>query len=133
MKGQRLVIGIVVVLITAYYCWLIFCSGDFFSSHARNTLNRAAILKMRDELRIGDSYEKVLRSYWQHASSDLQLYAGSPKSWSVSMPPQVGAREWVLRLDFTNGRLSALKVRTVDGPHPSDAPEDIGESAGQLE
>jgi hypothetical protein len=128
MKGPRYVIGIVVVLITAYYCWLIFGSGDFFFSHARNALNRAAILKMRDELRPGDGYEKVLRSYWQHTSSDLQLYSGSPKSWSVSTPYQIGAREWVLRLDFTNGKLSAIRVRTADGPRPDDAPEDIEDS-----
>ena len=122
---QRSVIGFILVVVLAYYPWLIFASGDWFRTHHQNACNRAALLKIREDLRLGDGYEMVLRRYWQHASDDLTLYSGNPRGWSVSMPLEFGATDWALLLEFTNGKLSAIKIRTADGPYPPDAPADI--------
>jgi hypothetical protein len=44
-----------------------------------NASNRAALLKIREEIRVGDGYEKTLKTHWQYASPDLRLYSGSPQ------------------------------------------------------
>lgn len=126
MKKQKFIISLISALVLAFYAWWIFVSGDWFYTHGRNAPNRAAILKMREELRVGDGYEKALRIYWQHAPKDLRLDSGSPETWTVSMPFEIGASDWVLYLDFSDSKISAIRVRTSDGPRPSAAPEDVG-------
>lgn len=116
----------IAAFVLAYYAWLIFGSGDWFHTHGGNASNRAAIFRIREELRVGDDYEKVLRIYWQYAADELRLYSGCPQTWTVSMPPELGASQWVLFLDFSDGKVSAIKVRTSEGPPPSDGPEDVG-------
>lgn len=66
MKKQKFVISFIAALVNAFYVWWIFGSGDWFYTHGGNASNRAAILKILAELRVGDDYEKALRSYWQH-------------------------------------------------------------------
>ncbi len=125
MKNHKLLIILIVILLSGYYSWLLFGSGDWFYTRGRNASNRAAILKIREAIHLGDGYEEVLNGYWQHAATDLRLYSGSRQNWSVSMPPEVGARQWVLYIDFVDGKVSAVKVRTADGPPANDAPEDV--------
>ena len=126
MKKQKFIITFVAALLVAYYAWWIFGSGDWFYTHARNASNRTAILKIREELRVGDGYDQTLRTYWQYAPKDLRLDSGSSQTWSVSMPSEIGARDWVMYLNFSDGKVSGIRVRTSDGPPPSDAPEDVG-------
>jgi hypothetical protein len=126
MKKQKHVLRLVGFLLVAYYSWLIFGSGDWFFTLGRNTPNRAALLEIREGIHIGDGYESALRSYWQHAAKDLNLYADSPKTWAVSMPFEIGATDWVLYVDFSDGKVSAMRVRTSNGPPPNEAPADVG-------
>ena len=123
---QKLIFGFAGLLFVAYYSWLIFGSGDWFFPHSKNAPNRVALLKIREGIHLGDGYESVLRSYWQHAPCDLRLSAGSSQAWSVSMPYEFGARDWVLIIQFTEGKVSAVRVRTSDGPPPNGAPADLG-------
>lgn len=125
MKQQKLIFISAGLLLVAYYSWLLFGSGDWFFTHSKNTPNRAALLKMREEIQIGDGYEAVLKSFWQHTTRDLRLDAGGPQTWTVSMPYELAARNWVMYVEFSNGKVSALKVRTSDGPRPHDAPADV--------
>jgi hypothetical protein len=126
MKKQKLTLSLVAFLLLAYYSWLVFGSGDWFFTHAKNTSNRAALLKIREDIHIGDDYESALRSYWQHSSKDLRLDAGSSQTWTVSMPLELGATDWVLYVEFSDSKVSAVKVRTTNGPRPRDAPSDDG-------
>ena len=114
------------LLLIAYFSWLSFFSGDFFFPHSKNHPNRVAMLKIREDIHLGAGYENVLKSYWQHASRDLRLYSGSPETWTVSMPHELGARNWVLFIEFAEGKVSGMKVRTSDGPHAHGAPPDVG-------
>ena len=126
MKRKNLISGLIVtIVLLSFYTWLFFASGDFFYTHGQNAANRTAVLKIREKLRVGDGYETALRIYWEHASDDLRLYSGSPDTWSISMPHEVGAREWVLYVDFSNSKVTTLRVRTSDGPPATDAPEDV--------
>jgi hypothetical protein len=125
MKNRKLIFSLVGFLVLAYYSWLIFGSGDWFFPHSKNASNRAAMIKIRDEIHLGDGYENVLRSYWLYAPKDLRLDTGSPKTWTVSMPHEFSAGDWVLWVEFADGKVSAVRVRTSDGPAPSDAPADV--------
>jgi len=125
MKPQKLILSVIAAFVVAYYGWWILASGDWFYTHSRNAPNRAAILKIRDGIRVGDDYEGVLRIYWQHATTDLRIDSGSSKLWAVSMPFEMGATNWVLYLDFRDEKVSAIRVRTSDGPRPSAGPDDI--------
>jgi hypothetical protein len=80
MKKQKFIITFVAALLGAYYAWWIFASGDWFYTYAGNASNRAAILKIREELCVSDGYKKTLMTYWQFASKDLRLDSGSPQT-----------------------------------------------------
>ncbi|HEY8185051.1 MAG TPA: hypothetical protein VIF64_03220 [Pyrinomonadaceae bacterium] len=124
---------VVTLVLGGFYGWWIFRSGEWFYTHGQNAGNRAALLKIHETIRVGDGYETVLKVYWQHASEDLRLYSSSPDTWSISMPHELGAREWVLYLDFSNAKVSAIRVRTSDGPQPVEAPNDVGGAIGQAQ
>ena len=126
MNRRKFIVGLIVVLVGTFYGWWILASGEWFYTHGGNASNRAALLKIREQLSVGDGYEKTLKTYWQYASPDLRLYSGSPQMWSISMPSEFGASDWVLYLDFSDGKVSAIRVRTSDGPRPSAAPNDLG-------
>ena len=83
---QKLILVFAGLLMVAYFAWLIFGSGDWFFPHSKNAPNRVAILKIREEVHLGDGYESVLRSYWQHAPSDLLLCGESPNLDSLYAP-----------------------------------------------
>ena len=123
---QKTILRVAALLILAYYSWLLFGSGDWFFTHSKNAPNRVALIGIREEIKLGNGYEAVLKSYWWKKSKDLTLYAGCPQIWTVSMPHELGASNWVLYIEFSDERVSAVRVRTSDGPTPSGAPVDVG-------
>ncbi len=132
MKRSNLIAGAFAALVAGYFIWWVFLTPDFVTWHRFNAENRTSLLKVRESIRLGDGYEDVLRAYWQHASSELRLVPVSPKTWSVSMPHEILAMDWVMYIDFSNGKVSAIKVRTSDGPPPPGAPADIsGQGEGR--
>jgi hypothetical protein len=51
----------------------------------------------------------------------------SSDEWWIETPLEIGAKNWTVGLQFTNGRLSATRVRMADGDyHPDGAPPDRG-------
>ena len=125
MRWTKLIVGVIAALIVSYLVWWVFFTPDFINTHGSNASNRATLIKVRENIRIGDSYENVLRAYWQHRSPDLRLDPVNPQLWLVSMPNEIFAKDWVMYIDFSDGRVSVIRVRTSDGPPPSDAPEDV--------
>src|SRR5688500_19689696 len=122
---QKTILRVAALLILAYYSWLLFGSGDWFFTHSKNAPNRVALMGIREEIKLGNGYEAVLKSYWRNKSKDLTLHAGSPQIWTVSMPHELAASNWVLYIKFNDERVSAVRVRTSDGPTPSSATEDV--------
>jgi len=102
--------------------WML--SWDAFHSHESNEPNRAALLRVRGAIDIGASHGEVLAAYWQHRVDQLRLSADSYAEWSISMPLEFGTSDWKLRIEFQDGKVSAVRVRTSDGPSPSDGPTD---------
>ena len=125
-----LIIAIVIALIALWYFWLFLFSGDFFISHYKNSKNREALLKVQERIKVGDEYKKVLQIYWENDTeqTDLSLNAESQKSWAISMKPEILSTDWRIYIKFQDGKVTGYKIRTSDGPHPKDAPEDVGEA-----
>lgn len=131
LKANRktLIIGAILAFVGLYYFWFFLLSGDFFSTHSRNESDRQILLKVRNDIQLGDSYEKVLQNFWskKHKDSQLGINVYSPKEWSIVMQSELFATDWRMYIKFQEGKVVAYKIRTSDGPKPVDAPEDIGQ------
>jgi hypothetical protein len=124
-KRSSLIIG-VLLIVAAYYSWWIFGSGDIFYRHSANAANREAILRLYSTIRVGDDREAVLKAYWSQRTEDLRLHVDVPASWVVAMPGEFGATDWTLVVEFRNDKVSAVRMRTADGPRPTGGPPDKG-------
>jgi len=124
-KRSYLVAGLVLVLL-AYYAWWLLLSGDTFHTHSANAANRAALVRLHTALRIGAVRSSVLDEYWSQRTPDLRLHVDAADQWVVSMPLEFGANDWTLIIEFRNNVVSAVRVRTSDGPGPAEGPPDKG-------
>ena len=124
-KRSYLVSGVLVV-VAAYYSWWIFWSGDNFHRHSANAGNREAILRLHSAIRIGDDRQTVLKAYWSQRTEDLRLQVDMPAQWVVAMPSEFGATDWTLIVEFRDDKVSAVRMRTADGPPPTGGPSDKG-------
>jgi hypothetical protein len=129
VKRSYLIAGVAFV-VALYYGWWIFWSGDNFRRHSANAPNRQAILQLYSGVAVGADRETVLQEYWSRRTHDLRLDVDNPDRWLVSMPGEFGASDWTLIVEFHAGKVSALRVRTADGPRPQDGPTDKGMPGG---
>jgi hypothetical protein len=129
-KRSHAIISVIGVLVAVYYGWWFFVSGDVFHSSKRNAPNRAALLRVYEAVNVGASHPEVLAAYWQHRTDELRLHAESPTTWGIRMPMEFGASDWNLFIEFHEGGVSAIRVRTSDGPPPKDGPKDKQKNAG---
>ena len=123
-KRSHVIISVIATLAAAYYSWWFFASGDVFHSSKRNAPNRTALLQLYEAVAVGSSHAEVLAAYWQHRTEELKLSAERPSAWSVRMPLEFGASDWLLLVEFRDDRVSAVRVRMSDGPPPKDGPKD---------
>ena len=124
MKRRTRVAG-TIILIVVLVAWVrYFWFSEVFRLHRDNEANRAALLRVHSAVQPGASPDDVLRAYWQHRTDDLRLHADNPTRWVIRMPLEFGASDWLLWLEFKNGKVVALRMRTSDGPAPAEAPPD---------
>ena len=131
MKFKRAHIIIAAVVLVIGIVWVRgFWFTEVFHTERRNEPNRTAMLQIRDAIAIGASHTEVLAAYWQHRTEALRLFADRATGWVVTMPLEFGASDWKLLIEFQDGRVSAVQVRTSDGPPPKDGPKDKQKDAG---
>ena len=105
--------------------WLrVFWFTEVFHTKKNNEPNRIARLAIRDAIALDASYSEVLGTYWKHRTDSLRLFAERPTRWSIETPLELGARNWGLSVEFEDGKVTAVRVRTSDGPKPKGGPED---------
>jgi|SRR5215204_5792021 len=122
-KANRILVALAVLVLGIV--WVrVFLFGEVFHTHKRNQPNRAALMHIRDAIPLGASHSEVLAAYWQHRSDALKISIETPTNWSVGMPAEFGASDWYLGIDFNDGKVTSLHVRTLDGPPPKDGPKD---------
>lgn len=120
----RFFIAAVIILVVGVVWVKGFWFTEVFRTHKSNELHRTALLQIRDEISVGSSHADVLAAYWEHRTDALRLDAENPTTWGIRMPLELGASDWRLFIEFENGRVAAVRVRTSDGPPPKDGPKD---------
>lgn len=131
MKTKRShVIAAIIILVVGIVWVRSFWFTEVFRTHKSNEPHRAALLTIQDSVALGASHADVLAAYWQHRTDSLRLFADRPANWVITMPLEFGASDWNLLIEFQDGTVSAVRVRTSDGPPPKDGPKDKQKSAG---
>ena len=85
-------------------------------------------MKIRESIKVGDSYENVLQTYWETDSTKLGLsiISENKNEWIIIMKPEFLETDWRLFIFFQDGKVIGHQVRTSDGPPPPDAPKSVG-------
>jgi len=109
--------------------WFVLFSGLFLVRHEVNTPNRAALLRMHGEIVPGSAPADVREVYRRNATPSLKLLEHPAWPWAVRMPIEWGGTDWLLFVDFQEGRVSSVRMRTSDGPAPEGGPPDRPQAA----
>jgi len=96
----------------------------FLRNQLVNPLNRAALLSLQMGLEPGQPAEVVREKFRAIGNAALRLHENSPRDWFVRMPMEWGGSDWLLLVEFTDGKVSAIRVRNSDGVQPAGAPQD---------
>jgi hypothetical protein len=92
--------------------------------------NRQSILDAYARLRIGMTAHQAGAAVSRLSSAGFRVYGtcGGSDACVVSAPLEVGARNWMLYLQFESDRLSSARIRTEDSAYerPEQAPPDLG-------
>lgn len=123
-----------IVAITILVIGIVWAKGfwftEVFHTHESNKPRRIALLQIRNAISVGASHTEVLAAYWEHRTDQLRLSADSPTEWLITIPLEFGARDWKLVIEFRNGQVSAVRIRTSDGLSPKQGPKDKQIDAG---
>ena len=131
MKIKRShVIAAIIILVVGIVWVKGFWFTEVFRTHKSNEPHRTALLQIQDAVALGASHADVLAAYWKHRTDSLRLFADRPTGWVITMPLEFGASDWKLLIEFQDGRVTAVRVRTADGPPPKDGPKDKQKDAG---
>ena len=87
---------------------------------------RAQVLALYGELHVGSTRTDLQRLMQSGRYPDLTLDARDTQKWFAEAPYEFGAGNWVLVIEFDNGRVTALRIRTADSYEkpPPKAPPD---------
>ncbi|MDD5676935.1 MAG: hypothetical protein PHW60_02960 [Kiritimatiellae bacterium] len=122
-KTQWIVLAI--ILAVAGMCVKTLWFTDVFTTHGKNETSRKAIRSLHEVLTPGNDRKEVLAKYYSTRSERLSLNCNSPDYWIVTMPAEFSAKEcWMLAIGFTNGIVSYVRMRSLDGPKPAGSPSD---------
>ena len=131
MKIKRSHILAAIIILVVGVVWVKgFWFTEVFRTHKSNAPHRIALLQIQDTVALGASHADVLAAYWQHRTDSLRLFADRPAAWVITMPLEFGASDWKLLIEFQDGRVTAVRVRTAEGPPPKDGPKDKQKDAG---
>lgn len=117
-------LAVCLALILLVAVWI----SSSFPSKAERRRNREQILSLRDVVKWGMTFDEVDR---QLAANHLgagwhQVTDSEQKLLCLVSPLEFGARNWVLRCEFKDGGLSAVKIHTEDNlERPLEAPSDL--------
>lgn len=123
---KNILAGAVISFVVLF--WMFWMFGEFFTLHSSNALNREKLLSIRNDIQLGDNYEKVLKNFWSKETKNSQIFISvySPEQWMISMPTEPFATDWRMYIKFEDGKVVGYKIRTSDGPKTKEMPEDIG-------
>jgi len=123
-KAVIILVAAVTILWVAWNLNWIFRTGDVFTPRKDNEANRSALLSIRDNLGLQATHSDVLNTYWKFKTDDLRIFTENPTLWIIQTPLELGADNWIGRIEFSNSVMTAFRIRTDDGPKTKNGPED---------
>lgn len=113
MKSSLIVLLIALVAgVCSFFAWKV-----LFESQSLNQTSKLAFAQMHGSLKFGDTEQRVEDVYRQFSTERTTLRKRSfQETWEAIMPPEFGAGDWVLFIQFDSDRkVSAVVMRTSDG------------------
>lgn len=129
-KLSHFIVTIVLLVFVGNALRVIFWSGDVLFTHERNTPNRVALIELREAIDLGASYLEVLSAYWRLRTIDLTLGVEDPATWVVATPLEFLATNWEMFIEFRDGKVAAIRIKTAKGNPPKDGPADKQKQKG---
>jgi hypothetical protein len=118
--------------------WWLFFSGSVLATPKTNAPNRVALTAMHREITLGDTYEAAMETFYRHRTGTTKLLVLKPQLLRVNTPLELGARNWVLLIEFEGGKVSAVRMRESDFastspqvPSPLGSPKDKASQSAQ--
>ena len=126
-KYKPIIIILSITFLFGVFLWWILIF-EFYNSHSSNESNRQALIKIRELIKIGDSYESVLQLFWANdlRTLDLSINVNNRNQWIIKMQPEILETDWQLFVFFEDNKVIGHRILTADGPPPSNAPENVG-------
>lgn len=124
VKKSDWIISLAILLVAGF--GILSMLKETFRFPAKNEPNREAQLQLRESISIGSTYEEVLKAYWKCRTHELRINVRTPDLWTVSMPPEFAATDWVLLIEFSEEQVKAIRIKNADGVKPIESPADIG-------
>jgi hypothetical protein len=95
---------------------------------------RRELLAFTSALTLGMTRAEAVARVGQAGRVHLEIADVDANLVIVDTPPTFGAGSWRAWLDFTNGRLASIRIRTLDGEHikPAGSPPDVGVAPRRL-
>lgn len=92
----------------------------------RNRASKRHLAEVMAQLAPGMPQERVQAAVAAVGDPRLKLRRLSSDQWSVGMPLEFGATDWILWVDLREGRVVRLRMRSSDGIHrqPEGTPAD---------
>lgn len=123
---NKLLLGAIIGFIGLFWAFLMFT--ELLTLHSSNEPDREKLLGIRNDIQLGDSYEKILQNFWSKKTKDsrLSIFVYSPEEWMISMRSEFNQTDWRMYIKFENSKVVGYKIRASDGPKTQDMPNDIG-------
>jgi hypothetical protein len=113
------------MIVVGIIAWILhpFFSGAWYSHDAQREL-----VAFTSKLTPGMSQDDVRARFASARRELLTIREFDATLMFVETPRMFGAGEWRAWLDFRSGRLSSIRIRTMDGVHikPDGSPPDVG-------
>jgi len=105
---------------------VLFLLINFFYTRVTNATHKQALFLMVQELSVDDPKVRFNEIYEKYKTNKLKLNKITATQWLITIPPEFGATDWQLWIDFDNDKIKELKIRLSDSRnmHPYDAPPD---------
>lgn len=97
-----------------------------FGTRLRNRATKPHLAQVMAQLSVGMPQDRVEAAVAAVGDPRLRVRKGAADQWTVEMPPEFGAKDWILWVDLRESRVARLRMRVSDSidRHPEGAPAD---------
>ncbi len=117
-------------LLSLFLCCAAGLAALWYWEHASGRMAENEIIALFNQIELGMSQQQLYKLAAEGAYQKLKLQQVSEDLLSVQTPLRWGAVNWVMWVDFHEGRVRGVRIRLQDTKQvrPSGAPADKGPS-----